>query len=76
MDKMINDYIADCEYFTKKLKNKMQNSRDDLPNCIKGELLDEYLKTCDLAEERLMKINLELHKLQDCLELLELQQSM
>ncbi|MCC8072613.1 MAG: hypothetical protein LIO62_00590 [Clostridiales bacterium] len=72
MDK-IDDYLADCMYYTAKLEDKMQESRDYVPNCMKGEILDEYLKTCDLAETRISKINSELHKLQEHLESLELQ---
>ena len=47
----------------------MRNIRD----CVRGELLDEYLKSSDIADLHIKKIERELQELQECLELLELQ---
>lgn len=73
MDYVMLTHFRECGVYIKKLKNQNQEARDNIRNCVKGELLDEYLKSCDLADLQIRKIEKELQELQECLVLLERQ---
>lgn len=68
------DYkFDDGEIYIKKLKEQLSHSREFIPECIKGEMLDEYLKSCDYAEEHIDEIEKKLQELHQCIKVLELQ---
>ncbi len=71
MDYAMLTRFNECEVYINKLKMQSQEARDNIRNCVKGELLDEYLKSCDIADLHIKKIEKELQELQECLVLLE-----
>ncbi len=73
MDYAMLTRFNECEVYINKLKMQSQEARDNIRNCVKGELLDEYLKSCDIADLHIKNIEKELQELQECLELLEFQ---
>ena len=73
MDYVMLTRFNECKGYIKKLKMQSHESRDNIRNCVKGELLDEYLKSCDIVDLHIKKIEKELQELQECLVLLESQ---
>ncbi len=71
MDYAMLTRFNECEVYINKLKMQSQEARDNIRNCVKGELLDEYLKSCDIADLHIKNIEKELQELQECLVLLE-----
>ena len=71
MDYVMLNRFKDCKEYIRKLKIQNQEGKDSIRNCIKGEMLDEYLKSCDLVDMQIKKKKKELQELQECLVLLE-----
>ncbi len=73
MDYSMRTRFNECAAYVNKLNMQSQEARDNIRDCVRGELLDEYLKSSDIADLHIKKIERELQELQECLELLELQ---
>lgn len=56
----LNEGIA----LSDKLLARLNEDQDEIRGCLKGELLDEYLKVSDLAEEKVKSIQGRLIQLQ------------
>lgn len=48
--------LQDCITTIQKLSNLLQEDREDIPGCINGEVLKEYLRGTDLAHEMLVSL--------------------
>lgn len=71
MDYAMIARFNECQVYINKLKMQSQEIQDNIRNCVQGELLDEYLKSCNIADLHIKKIEKELQELQECLQLLE-----
>lgn len=71
MDYAMIARFNECQVYINKLKMQSQEIQGNIRNCVQGELLDEYLKSCNIADLHIKKIEKELQELQECLQLLE-----
>lgn len=71
MDYTLLNKFRECKDDIIKLKNQNSNVKYSIRNCVKGEMLDEYLKSSELADLHVKKIEQELQELQRCLALLD-----
>lgn len=71
MDHDLQKKFDECELYISRLKMQNQNARYNIKKCARGELCDEYLKSCDLEEKHIKKMEKELQELKRCLTLLE-----
>lgn len=71
MDYVMLNKFNECEKHIEILKSQNGIAKENVRNCLKGALLNEYLKSCDMADLYIKKIEQELLELQEYLELLE-----
>lgn len=56
MDFNWNRAMEECVYLANKLCTGLGQDRDQIQRCLRGEILDEYLKASELAAEKAAKI--------------------
>lgn len=71
MDHTLLNKFRECTDDINKLKNQNSNVKHNIKNCVEGEMLDKYLKSSELADLHIKKIEKELQELQRCLTLLD-----
>lgn len=71
MDNTMRVRLDECEMYIANLKAKNYEARNNIMDSLNGELRDEYLKSCDIADAYIKKFEKELQELRRCLALLE-----
>lgn len=71
MDNAMRVRFDECELYIANLKAKNHEARINIMDSLNGELRDEYLKSCDIADAYIKKLEKELQELRRCLALLE-----
>ena len=71
MDNAMHVKFSECEQYIAGLKAQNNRARENIINSLDGELRDEYVKACDIADAYIKKIEKELQELRRCLALLE-----
>lgn len=71
MDNTMRVRFDECELYIANLKAKNYEARINIMDSLNGELRDEYLKSCDITDTYIKKLEKELQELRRCLALLE-----
>lgn len=71
MDNAMRVRFDECELYIANLKAKNYEARINIMDSLNGELRDEYLKSCDIADAYIKKLEKELQELRRSLALLE-----
>ncbi len=71
MDNAMRVKFDECEQYIARLKTQNKSARENIMSSLDGELRDEYLKSCDIADAYIKKFEKELQELRRCLALLE-----
>lgn len=58
--------LQDCVETINKLTNLLEEDREDMPNCINGEILREYLRGAESAKESLAALLADLRGILEC----------
>lgn len=74
MNQQLFHSLEESEQLTARMLNRLQELKDDVPYCIGGILLEEYLSCMKLAEERIQSVQKSLYRLHEELELDDLLQ--
>lgn len=63
MDYSLISELETCDGLIRDLQREHQKNREDIPECVGGEILKEYQKASDLAEGKISKVQQELYQL-------------
>ena len=74
IDQNLTYSLRESEQLTDRMLLQLQELRDDVPFCVGGILLEEYLSCMKLAEERIHSIQNSLYRLHEEMEMDSLQQ--
>lgn len=73
MDTGLRNAFRAAEYYTRQLENRTEYLRDEYRQCAGGEILKEYLRSMDLAMERIGYLKNRLLQLEEDMELFDQQ---
>ena len=67
MDELVLKKCQDIIYITDRLKKDIDGFKEDIPMCVKGDILDAYIDVMDLVESKTSDIAAELDGIRDFL---------